>query len=92
MSEANKQAESSSGSSHCYTASEWSFYGNPSMETILKAVPMLQWRRCWECEYVGLYRDNMLPACKCHVCSSADTRAMPKANRILHRTEEPSAV
>jgi hypothetical protein len=64
------------------------YYANPSIEKILKAVPMLQWRRCVICEYVGLYRDNMLPACKCHACGSADTRAITEANKILHRISD----
>lgn len=70
------------------TESERQYYANPSTETVLKAVPMLQWRLCRDCEYVGLYRDNILPACKCHVCGSADTRHMREANRVLHRAEK----
>ena len=63
-------------------------FATPGMDRILQAVPMLQWRLCHDCEYVGLYRDNMLPACACHACGSADTRAMTAANRRLHRTAE----
>lgn len=61
-------------------------YANPGMYRILQAVPMLQWRLCPRCEYIGLYRDNMLPICRCHACGSPATRAMQSANAILHRT------
>jgi hypothetical protein len=60
-------------------------YQNPTIETVLRAVPMLQWRRCGECDRISLYRDNMLPACKCEACGSADTRHMLAANQALHR-------
>jgi hypothetical protein len=62
-------------------------YLNPSMELILQAVPMLQWRRCFDCKAELLYRDNMLPACACHKCGSDDTRIMTAANRLLHRMD-----
>ena len=68
-----------------YTEEEKNFYSNPLMERVLRAVPMLGWRRCHDCEYVDLYRDNTLPICKCCICGSPDTRAMVKANKLLHR-------
>lgn len=71
------------------TDDERRFYANPPMESVLRAVPMLQWRICYACERVSLYRDNILPACMCDACGSADTRPMTEANKVLHRTDEP---
>jgi len=56
----------------------------PEMARVLQAVPMIQWRRCWKCNQVDLYRDNMLPACRCHACGSADTRIMREESALLH--------
>ena len=61
-------------------------YAEPPLAEILQAVPLLQWRRCFRCKCEALYRDNMLPACQCHKCGSADTRPMRDANVRLHRT------
>ncbi len=62
-------------------------YANPTLEQILKAVPMLQWRKCHDCGHVDLYQDNMQPACWCKLCGSADTRGFLAANQALHRTQ-----
>jgi hypothetical protein len=61
------------------------YYRNPDMRLILQAVPLLQWRRCFDCKSELLYRDNMLPACACHKCGSDDTRIMTAENKLLHR-------
>ena len=66
-------------------------YANPPMESILQAVPAIQWRKCWSCGLVALYRDNILPACSCHECGSADTRLMRKETEILGREEKCDA-
>ena len=65
------------------------WFKQPEISEILKAVPMLQWRKCWECQHVGLYSDNILPECKCRLCGSADTRNILEANKLLHRVKEP---
>ena len=63
-------------------------YSHPSMARILRAVPMLQWRQCHKCEAIDLYRDNMLPVCKCRECGSPDTRVLTEASRLLHACTE----
>lgn len=56
---------------------------NPPMWMILRACPQLNWRACRECGLIALYRDNILPACRCHDCKSADTRIRPKDNLAM---------
>ena len=72
------------------TEEERQFYGNPSIEMILEAVPLLHWRRCWECKRIALHRDTVLPACKCRACGSPDTRPMLTSNDVLQRKEKPT--
>lgn len=63
-------------------------YGNPTIQTVLIAVPLLQWRRCFDCKHIDLYRDNMLPVCRCRNCQSADTRLMKDETKLLHIDRE----
>jgi hypothetical protein len=71
----------------CIERQREKYFSDPSIELVLQALPMLQWRRCFDCKAELLYRDNMLPACACHKCGSADTRIMTAENRLLHRMD-----
>ncbi len=55
----------------------------PTLPQMLDAAPMLQWRKCWECDHVGLHAENMVPWVLCHKCKSADTRQMVKESKSL---------
>jgi hypothetical protein len=66
------------------------FYANPTLSSILEAVPRLHWRRCWECHDAALFSDNKLPECRCRVCGSEDTRPIKKANELLQAEAEKS--
>jgi hypothetical protein len=65
-------------------------WGNPPVSLVLEAVPRLQWRRCWDCDYVGVYSDATLPECNCHACGSADTRLMRAATSVLQSWKKRS--
>ena len=67
------------------TDRDWS---QPSVYDMLKAAPMLQWRRCYACEAVGLHVDNVDPWVKCHNCGSMDTRQMVKSSRELQEQSQ----
>ena len=62
-------------------------YSKPTLKQILKACPLLQWRKCFLCKSIGLYRDSTLPECKCHICGSEDTRTMVARCVELHEND-----
>lgn len=58
-------------------------FAKPQIQEILAAVPLLQWRRCWECGAVALHAKNVTPDVCCRACGSQDTRQLTRENRLL---------
>ena len=69
-----------------YENRDWT---QPSMTEVLKAVPEINWRQCWNCGHVGVYAKQKLPECRCHECESADTRLMKQQTELIRRDSEP---
>ena len=55
----------------------------PSVQQMLEAAPMLQWRKCHDCGHIGLHVENMIPWVNCRKCGSQDTRNLLDCTRQL---------